>query len=53
MSLLTSGDSPVVTRWDVATGEQAQAYAGEHTQWVTGIAWLRDGRGFVSAGLDR
>lgn len=42
-----------MTRWDAATGAEARCYGGEHTEAVTGVAWLRDGRGFISAGLDR
>lgn len=42
-----------MTRWDVATGAECRCYGGEHTENVTGVAWLRDGRGFISAGLDR
>ncbi|CBN76878.1 conserved unknown protein [Ectocarpus siliculosus] len=51
--LLTCGGSSEVTRWDAASGSEARCYGGEHTEDVTEVAWLRDGRGFVSAGLDR
>ncbi|CAN0559856.1 unnamed protein product, partial [Ectocarpus sp. 12 AP-2014] len=51
--LLTCGGSSEVTRWDAALGSEARCYGGEHTEDVTEVAWLRDGRGFVSAGLDR
>ncbi|CAN0267272.1 unnamed protein product [Ectocarpus sp. 12 AP-2014] len=51
--LLTCGGSSEVTRWDAASGSEARCYSGEHTEDVTEVAWLRDGRGFVSAGLDR
>ncbi|CAN0243294.1 unnamed protein product [Pylaiella littoralis] len=51
--LLTCGGSSEVTRWVAATGAEARCYGGEHTEAVTGVAWLRDGRGFVSVGMDR
>lgn len=52
-SILTNGASPAVTRWDVASGEEMRTYRGVHKEGVTGVAWLRDGRGFVTSSLDR
>ena len=52
-SVLVCGSSTIVTRWDVATGSQMRAYDGQHEEAVTGVAWLRDGRGFVTSALDR
>lgn len=51
--LLTHGESPTVRRWCASTGAEMQVYRGEHTEGVSGVAWLPDGGGFVSAGLDR
>ncbi|CAN0355085.1 unnamed protein product, partial [Discosporangium mesarthrocarpum] len=51
-SILTGAESPVIRRWSSSTGEEVGVYEC-HTENVTSLVWLPDGRGFISAGLDR
>lgn len=51
--VLTCGASPAISRWSVDAGADTFVYRGGHSEGVTGVAWLPDGRAFVSAGLDR
>ncbi|KAK9813826.1 hypothetical protein WJX73_000377 [Symbiochloris irregularis] len=50
--LLTCGNDPVVKLWSVVTGRLHHTYA-YHSHQVTSVAWMPDGRRFLSSSLDK
>jgi WD40 repeat protein len=51
--LIAFGGADAVTRvWDAQTGGEVRGFRG-HTDWVTSVAFLPDGKGVVSAGVDK
>ncbi|KAI0332631.1 WD40 repeat-like protein [Cubamyces sp. BRFM 1775] len=49
--LLTASESRI-TLWNARTGLRVRSL-DQHTEVVTALAWLPDGSGFISGGLDR
>ena len=44
-------DDSTLLLWDVATGRQIRVLEG-HKDWVSGVAWSRDGKLIVSSSGD-
>lgn len=48
----TSGDTPVITLWDIATGQEVRQLAGGHSDAVQTITFLPDGKSLLTGAWD-
>ncbi|KAI0371689.1 WD40 repeat-like protein [Pilatotrama ljubarskyi] len=51
-SILLTASENRITLWNARTGSRVRTLE-QHTEVVTALAWLPDGSGFISGGLDR
>jgi WD40 repeat protein len=50
--LLSCGNDNLVKLWDVQTGSCIRTFS-RHTEFVAAVAWLPDGKHFISGGIDK